>query len=35
MIEPLVPTDHKYEPGVVKKLTDNLHPLLSKILSSL
>ena len=35
MIEPLAPQNHQYEPGVIKKLTDNLHPLIIQILTSL
>ena len=31
----MAPQNHQYEPGVIKKLTDNLHPLLIEILSSL
>jgi hypothetical protein len=35
MIEPLAPQDHQFEPEVIKKLTDNLNPLLVEILASL
>ena len=34
MIEPLAPQNHQFEPSVIKKLTDNLNPLLDEILTA-